>query len=46
MELAKENQFGVLLPNGSWTGLRGQVQRGVSELDAKIPIIMITFLFI
>jgi len=36
MELAKENLFGVLLPNGSWTGLRGQVQRGVSELDAKI----------
>ena len=26
----------MLLPNGSWTGLRGQVQRGVSELDAKI----------
>ena len=31
MELAKENQFGVLLPNGSWTGLRGQVQRGVNK---------------
>jgi len=37
MELAKDNQFGVLLPNGNMTGLREQVQRGVNnKLDAKL----------
>jgi len=28
MEVSKDNSFGVLL-NGTWSGIRGQLQRGV-----------------
>jgi len=36
METSKDNQFGKLLPNGSWTGMRGQVQRMVSKFNTNI----------
>jgi len=29
MQLSKDNAFGVKLDNGSWTGMRGQLQRKV-----------------
>lgn len=44
-EISKDNLFGVLLPNGSWTGLRGQLQRGVRQFDAKIRIHNNLFIF-
>jgi len=29
MQASKDNAFGVKLDNGSWTGMRGQLQRKV-----------------
>lgn len=35
IEAAKDNAFGVQLDNGSWTGMRGLLQKRVIRLKKK-----------
>lgn len=36
MKASKDNAFGNLLKNGSWTGMKGQIQRKVIQLKIQL----------